>query len=81
MNEAIDMAKFYIVYGQYSRAEKLLNDILKKDAGNRDALFHLGILYELTNERDKAIEAFRTILNLDPDDREAEEHLSKLLEM
>ncbi len=81
LSDAIDLAKFYIVSGQYSKAEELLNAILKKQADNKDALFHLGILYELTNELDRAIDMFRAVLDIDPDNKEAEEHLSKLLEM
>ncbi len=79
--EAIEMAKFYIVSGQYSRAKELLQDIISKDPDNTDAMFNLGILYELTNDLDRAIDMFRNLLELDPENREAERHLSKLLEM
>ncbi len=81
IQDAVELAKFYIVSGQYSRAEELLNKTLQNSPQNTEALFTLGILYELTNELDRAIETFRNVLEVDPENEEAEQHLSKLLEM
>jgi tetratricopeptide (TPR) repeat protein len=45
-----------------------------------DAVYDLGVAYELKGDRPKAVECFRRALALNPDDTDAREHLAGLLD-
>jgi len=80
INELIEEAKFYIVNQQYEKAENLLKKILEKEPDNVEALYNLGILYEIINDREKAQEYFKKVIDKEPSNKDAEEHLNKLSE-
>lgn len=80
IKELLEEAKFYIISQKYEEAEKLLNQILEKEPDNIDALYNLGILYEIINDRDRAREYFKKVIDKQPSNKDAEDHLNKLSE-
>lgn len=77
-NELLEEAKFYILNEQYREAERLLLEALKKDPLDPDLHYHLGIVYDILNEKEKAEKHFRRTLELVPDHPQARAHLEKL---
>lgn len=82
-NNEIDLleeAKFFFLNRQYDKAEKLLKEFLKENPGDPDALYHLALLYEVTNQLEEAINYFKKVLEKKPNHEEAQKHLDKLTE-
>ena len=75
------LGQTYLKAGFLKRAESIFLQILHKHARNKAALYHLGIVYELLNEYDKALETIEPlkILGENISTLEAHLHLSKLL--
>ncbi len=80
VRDLIEEAKFYIVSQKYEEAERLLKRVLEIDPENVDAMYNLGILYEIINDREKAQEYFKKVIDRQPTNKDAEEHLNKLSE-
>ena len=79
--DLLEEAKFELVSGRYDKAERFLKKILKDNPDNIDALFNLGVLYEIKHQDFKALEYFNRVLEIDPKHREAREHAEKLAEL
>jgi len=77
----LEEAKFYFVNQNYDEAEKILKDLIKKEPKNVEALFLYGLLFEVTNQLEKAKEYFEKVLVLNPSHKEAREHLEKVQEL
>jgi len=75
------LGKTYLKAGFLKRSESIFLEILKKHARNKEALYHLGIVYELLHQYDKALETLQPlrILGDKTDKLEAHLKLSKLL--
>jgi len=80
IEDLIEEAKFEMLAGQYEDAEKFLLRALKQDKDNVEALFDLGVLYEITHKQFKALECFQKVLEINPEHKEAREHVDKLAE-
>ncbi len=76
--ELMEEAQFYFLSKNYEEAEKFLEAALKIKPDAR-ALYTLGLIFEMRNEKDKAQEMYRHSLELDPDFKEAKNHLAKIL--
>ena len=63
----INLALLYLDNGQYKKAESELLAVLDRDKNYNDALYSLGFLYIKTEEYQKAIEPFLTIVELNKD--------------
>jgi len=61
------LAKIYLMKGQRDEAEKFINEVLKESPRNVDANFMLGTLNLRDNQGEKAVAAFRTIVNDKPE--------------
>jgi len=79
--DLLEEAKFELLAGRYDNAEKFLKRILKKEPKNIDALFNLGVLYEITHQDSRALECFNQVLEISPEHREAREHAENLAEL
>jgi len=75
------LGQTYLKAGFLKRAEAIFLQILHKHARNKEALYHLGVVYELLNEYDKAQEIIipLKILGENTKNLEAHLHLNKLL--
>ncbi len=75
------LGQTYLKAGFLKRAESIFLEILHKHARNKEALYHLGIVYELLNEYDKALETIEPLKILGDKTETLEAHLklNKLL--
>lgn len=76
--ELMEEAQFYFLNQNNDKAQKLLEEALKIKP-DACALYTLGLIFEVRNEKDKAQEMYRRALELDPNLKEAENHLAKIL--
>jgi|UniRef100_A0A7C3UQB6 tetratricopeptide (TPR) repeat protein len=77
-SELMEEAQFYFLNQNYDEAQRLLEEALKIKPDAR-ALYTLGLIFEIKNEKEKAQEMYRSALELEPNLKEAEEHLAKIL--
>ncbi len=72
----------YLKAGFLKRSKLIFLEILKKHPRNKEALYHLGIVYELLHEFDRALETLQPLEILGEKTKSLEAHiqLSKLLE-
>ena len=75
------LGQTYLKAGFLKRSESIFLEILHKHARNKEALYHLGIVYELLHEYDKALEILKPLNILDEKTEQLETHLklSKML--
>jgi len=76
------LGQTYLKAGFLKRSQSIYLEILKKHPRNKEALYHLGIVYELLHEFDKALTTLKPleILGENTNDLKAHLELSKLLE-
>jgi tetratricopeptide (TPR) repeat protein len=79
--DLLEEAKFYFLNQQYDQAESILKSILKDEPTNIEALFHLGLLYEVTNQLEEAKKYFERVLEIDSKHQDARTHLEKVTEL
>lgn len=76
--ELLEEGEFYFLNNNYDEAQKLLEKALAIKLDAR-VLYTLGLIFEMKNEKDKAQEMYRRALELNPDLKEAKNHLEKIL--
>jgi len=81
LKELLEEAKFYILNQNYEKAEQILKSLLKESPDDKEILYNLGLLYELTHDWGKAKDFFEKVLNLDPDHEQAKEHLERVTKL
>ncbi len=69
------LGQTYLKAGFLKRAESIFLQILSKHARNKEALYHLGVVYELLQEHDKAIETIQPLKILGENTEALEAHL------
>jgi len=69
------LGQTYLKAGFLKRAEAIFLQILHKHARNKEALYHLGVVYELLQEHDKAIETIQPLKILGENTKALETHL------
>lgn len=79
-NDLIELSEFYILSQQYDVAIKALKKARRHYKMDSRLYYNLGIAYEALNEADKARDAFRLALKLNPEFKSAQEHLDRLIE-
>lgn len=79
-DDLLEHANFYILSQRFEEAIKILKKAEKINKMNPNLYFSLGMAYEALNELDKARDSFRLVLKLNPDNKIAQEHLTKLVE-
>lgn len=79
-DDLLELGNFYILSQEFEEAIKVLKKA-EKIVQRDDRLFYfLGIAYEGLNDHDHARDAFRLALTLNPNHRQAQEHLDRLIE-
>ncbi len=73
------LGKVYAELKLYKEAERYYNEALKINSEMPDIWLSLGLIYEFTERRDDAVEAYKKLLEIDGDDRQALERLGQLL--
>lgn len=79
-NDLIELSEFYILSQQYDEAIKVLRKARRLYKMDSRLYYNLGIAYEALNETEKARDAFRLALELNPEFISAQEHLDRLIE-
>ena len=69
------LGQTYLKAGFLKRAESVFLQILHKRARNKEVLFHLGIVYELLHEYDRALETITPLKVLGEETQHLEAHL------
>ncbi len=69
------LGQTYLKAGFLKRAESIFLQILSKHARNKEALYHLGVVYELLQENNKAIETIQPLKILGENTEALEAHL------
>lgn len=69
------LGQTYLKAGFLKRAESIFLQILHKHARNKEALYHLGIVYELLHEYDKALQTVKPLKVLGEKTKGLEAHL------
>jgi len=77
-DELLEEAKFYILNQNFEKAEEILLGLLKKSPKNKEILYNLGLLYEMTHQWVRAKDFFEKVLDIDPDNAQAKEHLERV---
>ena len=70
------LGKTYLKAGFLKRAESIFLEILRKHARNREALYHLEVVYELLNEYAKAEETLKPLEILGENSNSLKAHLT-----
>ena len=70
-----ELGQTYLKAGFLKRSESIFLEILHKHARNKKALYHLGIVYELLHEYDKALETIEPLKILGETTEALEAHL------
>ncbi len=63
------------------QAEELLQSVLQDEPGNTDVHFYLGLIYEHQGKVDRALDAFRKVLELEPQSHDARARVVELEQM
>lgn len=79
-DDLLELSNFYILSQRFEEALKVLDKAEKIDKMNPVLYLNMGLAYEALNEKDKARNSFRLVLKLNPDDKAAQDHLTKLVE-
>ncbi len=79
-DDLLELGNFYILSQRFEEAIKVLKKAEKIDKMSPVLYFNMGMAYEALNEKDKARNSFRLTLKLNPDDKAAQEHLTRLVE-
>jgi cytochrome c-type biogenesis protein CcmH/NrfG len=61
-----------------AQAEELLQSVLEDEPGNTDVHFYLGLIYEHQGHVDRALAAFRKVLELEPQSADARARVAEL---
>ncbi len=81
VRQLLEEAKFYFLNRNLDEAERILNQVVEKDPTSAEGFYLLGLIAEIRNRRDEARAYFEKALSLQPDYREAQEHLDRVTEI
>lgn len=79
IDDLIEVAKFNFLSSRYEEAIKTWKRVLKLLPGDPQIYYNIAIAYESLNQLDKAREYFKRTVEIDPDNKQAEEHLKKIV--
>lgn len=63
----LKLSEFHVILKQYDEAANVINQILQKDPLNGNAYYMKGMIFNENDQKEKAINAFQTSVELDPD--------------
>ncbi len=78
VQELLEEAKASFMMHQYSVARKILELVLKRDPGNRDALYYLAMIHMILRDQDQALTYLEELLQRYPGDTAAHNLMSRL---
>ena len=63
----LKLAEFQLILKQYDASKQTLGEVLQRDGQNAQALFFLGLNFQEEGDRDRAIGAFQSAVEIDPE--------------
>jgi predicted Zn finger-like uncharacterized protein len=78
VQEFLDKGTEFLDNGQHNKAIEMFEEAIRLAPESSDGHFGLGMVYEKTQERKKAIDAYQKAVNVNPDDTLAWENLKYL---
>ena len=63
----LKLAEFQLILKQYDQSKQMIGKVMELDAQNAEGLFLLGLNYKELGEAEKAIAAFQSAVEIDPD--------------
>lgn len=75
-----NLAELVMELKDYDTAIEEYNKVIALEPRNTLALFNLGVAYKNIEDLDKAAKQWKTILTINPEDKDAKEALEKLKE-
>ena len=76
----IEVGKFYFLNQKFDEAIAEYRKAIALDARSIDAYYNLGITMEAISDLDAARDAFAKVLELEPENKGAQEHYDRLVE-
>jgi tetratricopeptide (TPR) repeat protein len=76
----IEVGKFYFLNQKFDEAMAEYRKAIALDARSIDAYYNLGITLEAISDLDAARDAFAKVMELDPENKGAQEHYDRLVE-
>lgn len=67
LDTKLKLAEYQLILKQYDASVATIGEVLQKDAQNANALFYLGLNFQEQGDRDRAIGAFQSAVEIDPD--------------
>ena len=81
-DEKLRVGSYYThIFENYERGEELLNDVIRKDPGDVEAIYELYRLYRVSKQYDKAILILEELMALYPRDRSLQAELEALKQL
>lgn len=79
LEDLIEVAKFNFLSSRYEEAIKTWERALKLSPNDPKIYYNMGIAYESLNQLDKARVYFKKVVEIEPKNQQAKEHLEKIV--
>ncbi len=79
LEDLIEVAKFNFLSSRYDEAIKIWKKALKLSPADPQIWYNMGIAYESLNDLNNAKNCFQKVLELQPDNKQAKEHLEEII--
>ena len=78
--DLLELSDFYLLSQKFEEALKVLKKAEKIEKMSSKLYFNMGMAYEALGLLDQARDSFRVALKVDPSNKNAQEHLDRLVE-
>ncbi len=79
LEDLIEVAKFNFLSSRYEQAIKTWEMALKLSPNDAQIYYNMGIAYESLNQLDKAKLYFKRVIEIEPENKQAKQHLEKIV--
>lgn len=79
LEDLIEVAKFNFLSSRFGEAIRLWKKVLKSLPNDPQIYYNMGIAYESLNDLNNAKRCFKKVLDLQPDNEQAKEHLENII--
>ena len=79
LDDLIEIAKFNFLSSRYEVAINIWKNALKLSPNNPQIYYNMGIAYESLNNLDDAKICFQKVIELQPENKQAKEHLENIV--
>lgn len=79
-NDLLELSDFYLLSQKFEEALKVLKKAEKIEKLNSKLYFNMGLAYEALGVHDLARDSYRLALKVDPENKNAQDRLDKLID-